>query len=168
MWTEKWMQKKMWLNAAKISIADIAPMVDHIEWGKIRKKRKKEARRCITRKQISAFTTKCTRMKLEISQQRVDKEYLWSRIALGNLFEKEPSKDEVALLVERKGAIPKRRNRAWASAFPFHSSVLFTSSFSKKYRTSLAFAEEHLLEPHHCSHVAANGIPWLKWQLAGN
>jgi len=51
-------------------------------------------------------------MKLEISQQRVDKEYLWSRIALGNLFEKEPSKDEVALLVERKGAIPKRRNRA--------------------------------------------------------
>lgn len=76
---------------------------------RVRKKRKKkkELRRCVTRKQISAFTIKCSRMRLEIPQQRIEREYLWNRIALGNLFEEGPSKDEVAVLVKGNLLFPR-------------------------------------------------------------
>lgn len=59
--------------------------------GRGRKKRKKELRRYVTRKQTSAFTTKGARMRLGISQQRIDWEYLCNRIALGNCLRKDPA-----------------------------------------------------------------------------
>lgn len=84
-------------------------MVYHVRCKKKKKrtKRKKEVTRCVIRKQIPALTTKCTRMSLEISQQRIEQEYIWNRIASGNLFEEGPGKDEVALLVKGNLLFPK-------------------------------------------------------------